>query len=102
MMDENYKLTAEDSNGQVNIKVKGVVEIADSEDMRKELIQKMKDADHVTIELKPDEDVNLAVIQILLSAINIPEKNISVYIAGDDDQIALLKNAGLGNLFKLT
>lgn len=100
-MDEKYKLTAEDNNGQVNIKVEGLVEITDSEDLRKELIQRMKDANNVTIELKPEEDVNLAVIQILLSAINIPEKNVSVSISGDSEQKALLKNAGLENLLEL-
>ncbi len=100
-MDEKFTIKATYDNDTTSISVAGMIEIADSEELRKSLIQKMKDAQNVNIAMNLKEDVNLPVLQVLMSAANIPEKNVSVTLSVDDDQKSLIENAGLDNFIEI-
>lgn len=100
-MDEKFTIKATYDNDTTSISVAGMIEVSDSEELRKGLIQKMKDAQNVNIAMKLKEDVNLPVLQVLISAANIAEKNVSVTLSADDDQKSLIENAGLDNFIEI-
>ncbi|MCF8308977.1 MAG: hypothetical protein K9I68_08220 [Bacteroidales bacterium] len=100
-MPENYKLVAEKYGNEVHVNVNGVPEMLQVKAFRNDLIEKIEEAGKVVIDLRTEEELNIAFLQILIAAAKSAKKEVSLRVEGNDEQKTVLKNAGLNKIIKL-
>lgn len=101
-MGANYKIHTQGADDYLTIRVDGIVEIAEAESLRNDLIQKMESAGKISLKLNLEDEVTVQVLQVLLAAVRHQEKQIAVTLHASDEQKTLIQNAGFDRFIKLT